>query len=46
LTVPRAKVLVDGPITTTLARFALPLLVTNFLQMVTTTSAAIANIFA
>lgn len=41
MTAPRAKVLVDGPITTTLARFALPLLVTNFLQMVTTTSAAI-----
>ncbi len=37
----RAKVLIDGPITATLARFALPLLVTNFLQIVTTTSAAI-----
>lgn len=37
----RAQVLIDGPITPTLARFALPLLVTNFLQIVTTTSAAI-----
>lgn len=38
---PRAQALIDGPITATLARFALPLLVTNLLQMVTTTSAAI-----
>lgn len=41
MTAPRAQVLIDGPITTTLARFALPLLLTNFFQIVTTTSAAI-----